>query len=184
MLCCGAYLAENATIQNMEANQFAQHLKEAKAWCFSRLLHDANNNLRSPDLKPEHIEIGMGVLDWPSQQRQTVVDELTRKRAQLLKSWEFEQSLDDNGRVLVFIPDHSLFDGAAEVETGGFFDDNNVPAWDTWIDYVEGHLLSWVPSNLVELVEGGIQVNPEECIMWAKDVDILFLRRSAIHPLL
>jgi len=166
----------------METELVTQRLKETQAWCASCLSHSANYNLRSPELKPKHIETGLGLLDWTPQQRQTGVDELAGKRAQLLNSRRFEQSLDDNGRVLVLVPDHSLFDGAAEVETEGFFDGNNVPAWDTWIDYIEGHLLAWVPSVLVELVEGGIQVNPEQCIMWASDVDIPFLRHPAIHP--
>ena len=81
-------------------------------------------------------------------------------------------------------PDYSLFDGAAEVETHGFFDSFNLPPWDTWISYVHEHLLAWVPSALVELVDGGIQVNAEQCIVWADDGDTPFLRHPAVRPLL
>jgi hypothetical protein len=39
------------------------------------------------------------------------------------------------GRLLAFALDHTLSDGAAYVATNGFFDGDNIPAWDTWITY-------------------------------------------------
>jgi len=37
---------------------------------------------------------------------------------------------------LVVEPTQSLFDGAARVASSGYFDDNNVPPWDTWVTAV------------------------------------------------
>jgi hypothetical protein len=37
------------------------------------------------------------------------------------------------GRLLIYFPNHDLACGAAEQETAGFFDVNNVPPWDTWV---------------------------------------------------
>lgn len=34
------------------------------------------------------------------------------------------------------------------------------------------YLLSWVPTELVPLVEEAIDVNPEGCLMWANLLDI------------
>ena len=168
----------------MESHHFAQRLMETKAWCISCLSQNANHDFRSAELKPEQIENGRGMFDWTSQETQAIINELAGKRAQLLNSRRSEQSLDDIGRVLVFMPHDSLSDGFARQETDGFFDDDNAPAWDTWIGYVDDHLLAWVPSALVELVGWGIQVNPEQCILWATDLDLPFLRHPAVQPLL
>lgn len=64
-----------------------------------------------------------------------------------------------------------MYDGAAQAETGGWFDADNIPPSDTWICMVDEMLISWVPASFVELVQGGIDVNPEECICWLEQVD-------------
>ena len=70
----------------------------------------------------------------------------------------------------------SLADGAALVESKGFFDACNVPPWDTWVAYLpsnrEHHnvVLCWVPACFHEVVGVGIDVNPERCIYWARDL--------------
>jgi hypothetical protein len=87
------------------------------------------------------------------------------------------------GRLLLFDPDASLFDGAAEVTSQGFFDAANTPPWDTWVyydtdpdrrydDFFSTLLISWVPPAMVEFANEGISVNPEGCIRWAADVDV------------
>jgi hypothetical protein len=84
------------------------------------------------------------------------------------------------GRVLVYFPDDELADGAAEVQSEGFFDVHNTPPWDTWLAMAEDvgrsernpYLLAWVPDELIHLAQWGIDVNPEECILWLKDCDV------------
>jgi hypothetical protein len=71
------------------------------------------------------------------------------------------------GRLLYYEPDRNLACGAACLSSGGFFDVNNVPPWDTWLCLTEdGVLVSWVPPDLVDRVAAGIEVNPEVCIQW------------------
>lgn len=69
----------------------------------------------------------------------------------------------------------SLAHGLEESETGGYVDVDNIPPWDTWIDYVyeaNGNcLLSWVPGPFVSLVSDGIAVSPEMCFRWLDDTD-------------
>jgi len=108
------------------------------------------------------------------------------------------QGLDEPGRsqpegkLLLFYPDGSLFDGAAEVASRGFFDSDNVPAWDTWVYYGtdgsglkrncdEAFLVSWIPREFVSLVIDGIAVNPENSIQWASTVDRNFTRLLKEH---
>jgi hypothetical protein len=121
-------------------------------------------------------------------QWQQHVEQLAMKRAALLHTQDtsFLQLLQlrPGGRLLAFDLQGTLSDGAAKLATQGFFDDDNVPAWDTWISYVvaitvsstswhpfDSYLLSWVPEPLVDVVEAGIYVNPEKCIRWAAHLD-------------
>lgn len=86
------------------------------------------------------------------------------------------------GRLLVYFPDADLADGAAESVSGGFFDVHNVPPWDTWIALAEDqngpapsyaqYVVSWVPQGLVACAQEGIDVNPEECIVWLDDAAV------------
>lgn len=74
-----------------------------------------------------------------------------------------------DGRLLLFAPEDNLSDGAAEYASMGFFDVENVPPWDTWIVMFGKYLVSWVPPQLIRLVQEGLDVNPEQCILWAND---------------
>jgi len=98
----------------------------------------------------------------------------------------------EGGRLVVYFPDADLCDGAAEVESRGYFDVHNCPPWGTWVGFFsEGpsthecyanYLVSWVPPEFLELVSGAIHVNPEECIVWLDDSDValrLLLSRAA-----
>jgi hypothetical protein len=33
----------------------------------------------------------------------------------------------------------------------------------------EEYLVSWVPPQLLELANAGVEVNPEQCILWAPE---------------
>lgn len=65
----------------------------------------------------------------------------------------------------------------SEVETKGYFDVNNTPPWDTWVALLhtpnaklwETSLIAWVPRVFVPLVEAGINVIPESCVLWLED---------------
>jgi hypothetical protein len=72
------------------------------------------------------------------------------------------------GRLLYFAPDETLSDGAACLQSQGFFDVYNAPPWDTWL-CMAGHqfLISWVPPAFLERVDEGVNANPEGCIFWA-----------------
>ncbi len=69
----------------------------------------------------------------------------------------------------------NLAHGLEESETRGYVDIDNIPPWDTWIDYVvetnANYLLSWVPEQFVTLVTAGIAVSPEECFCFLDDTN-------------
>jgi hypothetical protein len=149
-------------------------LAQTIAWCSPRANPtDAATSLRSEQPRPWVLETD----------RATTVRQVLAARASTdpaVRSATPVESVDDlgNGRLLLYFPDANLADGAAELETSGFFDIENVPPWDTWIglfrdepadiSFVD-YLVSWVPAEFVDSVERGINVNPEECILWLAD---------------
>ena len=86
------------------------------------------------------------------------------------------------GRLLCFFPDGNLCDGAAELESDGFFDVCNTPPWDTWVGYFcdetdpnssyANYLLAYVPKQLVSLASDGVLANVEQCIMWLDETGV------------
>lgn len=189
---------------------FERRLAETVAWCDGR----NPDTLRTPALRPESLLarsiVARGRQGWShllggfivrqrqtvwsqptTDQRQRIVNALANRRVNLLP--ERREYLDQGirkpskGRLVLFDPDDTLSDGAAESESHRYFDVDNVPAWDTWVFFVEdgprrgainhSYLVAWVPSHLVEAVNRGIQVNPEECIRWGADVDTTLTRK-------
>lgn len=81
------------------------------------------------------------------------------------------------GRLIAYSPDSNLACGTSEAETKGYFDVNNTPPWDTWVALLddpnakhwESSLIAWVPPAFVQLVQAGINVIPEECVLWLED---------------
>lgn len=74
----------------------------------------------------------------------------------------------------MYFPDEEINDGAAEYDSGGFFDQHDAPPWDTWLGLFDDGddsecLVSWVPPSLVEIAQRGIAINPVDCIQWLSD---------------
>lgn len=158
-----------------ETDILRQSLAETIAWVSARAsLKDPRNSTRNAMLDPK-----LGSPPSVDEIREGLVS-LSYKRRQLLR--ESGIPVKDfsgqavPGRLMVIYPDFNLTDGAAEPETHGFLDMLNMPPWDTWVGLYTGQapgiegdatgLIAWVPSQMVELVDRGIRVNPEECIMW------------------
>jgi hypothetical protein len=154
--------------------QFELRLAEATAWCNSHANPaDPKDSLRNDLLQP----------NWLDGSRSKIVNSVVRTRSSYLSQKKLNpvRSISDlkGGKLLVYFPDADLADGAAEVASKGFFDVHNLPAWDTWVGLFQNtgpldasyviYLVAYVPSALVEVVNYGIEVNPEECIMWLAD---------------
>ena len=92
------------------------------------------------------------------------------------------------GRLLAYFPDDNLACGIAEAESQGFFDTDNIPPYDTWVwmvrnvrSFTKGemevnYLVAWVPPDFIALASGGVDVNPEGCILWLDMLDDAFVR--------
>jgi uncharacterized protein (TIGR02996 family) len=177
---------------------FRRRLAETIAWCAT---HRANGEfLRTATLVPPSLLSGStgegGGWHCPtSREREAIVNALANRRAQLLVAERGHPPSLDNGlaggRLLLFAPDGTLSDGAAEVESGGFFDADNVPPWDTWVICigpahwrVVPRLVAWAPPAWAHAADAGMAVNPERCVMWAEEIDTVFTRKLRAAELL
>jgi hypothetical protein len=119
--------------------------------------------LRSPAIAPNE---SLSDARADEEQKTEIVRSVVRKRSKLV--FTAERPVDPNtGKLLLYTPDDNLADGAARYASQGFFDDDNVPPWDTWVAFSQGALLTWVPPQLLQLAQSGIDANPECCIRWA-----------------
>lgn len=149
-------------------------LSETMAWCELKRMGPPVTRFRSPELNPD------GNLN-PAPDSLFIVETVCRRRAELLtvcKAPSFHE-LKKEGQLLVFYPNLSLFDGAAELSSDGYFNSNNEPPWDTWVYFDETppfededyrfFLFSWVPNSYLSIAQRGMNANPEGCIEWLSE---------------
>jgi hypothetical protein len=163
---------------NKEAlEQFKLRLAQTIFWSAPRAdIRNPATSLRTLELRPRLLEGS----------RVSAVDTVARSR-ELLGGAEIRKAATPSrlrgGRLLIYFPENDLACGAAEQETAGFFDVNNVPPWDTWVDYCKDeqsnvdffdseYLIAWVPPEFLSLANEGIDVNPEQCIQWLSDTSV------------
>ena len=153
-------------------------LAEAVAWCDSLTsLADLKSETLRPSLfhdGPDHLVRDLG----QSRQHQL--------RYRKLKV-RYESPVVATGRFMLYFPDENLADGYAAAVSGGFFDVDNLPAYDTWVSFFseEDHprrsarryLLCYVPTPLIDAADAGIEGNPEACIVWLEQSDASIRRR-------
>src|SRR4051794_11881850 len=108
---------------------FELRLAQTIAWCSPRArLDDPATSLRSDRLQPSAFET----------ERATSVSLVLESRASIDRDVGTASPVNTandlgGGRLLLYFPDANLADGAAEVETRGFLDIENMPPWDTWV---------------------------------------------------
>lgn len=158
---------------NERVNQrwFRRKVSETEEWRHAMTLlqevRDAlgslEHQLRSAALRPTSA-LNEQHVPWAD-----VVAAVVAKRSPLVRGTLLQKDVEAQveGRLLLYVPSENLADGAAQVSSCGFFDGNNVPPWDIWVDFSEQTLISWVPPAFVEAAQMGIDVNPENCIRWA-----------------
>jgi hypothetical protein len=149
---------------------FERRLAEAIAWCAPRVRGaDPAGSLRDPELRPRAL----------GPDRASAVRTVVRGRASRSRTASADGVAElQGGRLLIYFPDADLSDGAAEAESGGFFDVYNTPPWDTWVALFRDedadvstaeYVVCWVPPALIEVAARGIEVNPERCIVWLEE---------------
>jgi hypothetical protein len=163
-----AFLADKTSFWKSALYQRAKEFyKKAKLTNITPLARQ----LRSPILQPSCAKFP----EIRAEQVQIVEDLAIRRANQLRLRQLYPPILLNNladGRLVLYSPDENLCDGAAQYTSKGFFDVDNIPPWDTWVCFFERYLVSWVPPELLELASQGIDVNPEQCILWAPETEL------------
>lgn len=183
-------------LYNPSMPEFRRRLDEVMRWCAWRTrTADPVGSLRSPEFAPR-----------PAERLAESVHRDSLESIALLRRAALERDAvpaaapahTQGGRLLFYDADGSLFDGAAEAESRGFLDADNAPPWDTWLGFIrepdiagrrwcQTYVLAWIPPAFVPAVDLGIQVNPEECILWANDPkleELVFIQRLRAADLL
>ena len=176
-------------------------LAETITWCTRNPQVKPKDSLRNSRWRPPSFYYPESVYD-----PHIIVEQLCNQRSDELRFgygnlYPNEPATNlAGGRLLLYDPYQNLADGAAELESQGFFNVDNEPAWDTWVsfihfpdksekrnriylsgqyvwsqlggDYFASCLISWIPPQLLDLVTQGVNVNPELCIAWADDTDM------------
>lgn len=130
-------------------------------------LAPVEHQLRSLALKPSD---SIGSI-YCEERRQEIVDDVIARRSSLIQ-WRLanERVIIPgllHGRILLYVPSDNVSDGASRYASNGFFDPDDCPLWDSWLQYRDRIFLSWVPEVLFPLAQAGIDANPVECIRWA-----------------
>ncbi len=158
-----------------DKHKIIQLAEEVDAW--ANLFFDKRNyskSLRSSVLKPpEEISTFVKPL-----KRQRIVSDVSSRRSKFLKEKSVVLSGLSKGRLLGFYPDQSHQDGIVSMFCNDFISQEDCPPWDIWLfcstnsieDGYEGEscLFSWVPEQLVSLVDKAIGQDAFESLIWCK----------------
>jgi len=179
----GTWEYGHADAGTMPDRMLFTRIAETIGWCRMIL----RNNGWQPSLRTEHIRprlLSDGI-------DQTVCDVGHSRTWEIgRKVYERDQLTDlMGGRLMVYFPDANLVDGAAMSASDAFFDEHNIPPWDTWISFFDDksviqqsysrYLLAYVPAELTDQAARGILANPEECIGWLGDAPLKLCKRIA-----
>lgn len=130
-----------------------ERLAETISWDQRRVaLGNMAESLRSPALAPP------SALPWPE-----TVHAVAEKRVQQLgRSWRRSLEPFGGGLLLLYFPAPSHSGGKARAASDGYFDERDVPPWDTWVAYVEeasrSYLAVWVPPEGLASVTAALRV--------------------------
>jgi len=179
----------------IELDVFKKRLNETVAWCNKHIVpDDPARSLRSLDLRPPTLRLCPRLnIDLHD-----VVQAIADERAHWVTVWNLKSSGVTNGRLLICTSaTESIPDGAVTEESKGFYDDDDMPPWDTWLCYLYNeeilsnrklyrreYLVSWVPPEFIDLANIGVEMHFLGCMTWAKEEDTPFTRQLTTADLL
>jgi hypothetical protein len=182
-------------ISDLEVEICKMALLGAMEWSRNR----TTDQLRSPALKPQYqmrdFGSGNSMPLWLETyynlgQWKAASAEVQARRADLVSS-----SMPDGGdfstiikkNVFVYFPNRSAVDGQSAAATENFFDNDDVPPWDTWVhyildfdciedlvgtpsDYSKACLICYVDDRHCDIAARGIESNMAGCLAWYRDL--------------
>lgn len=159
---------------NLSVDACRLSLAQAVAWCNPRVDPETPaTSLRSHELCAALPESAIDGGYW---QTLDVVNRLIGLRATLVPHATAPQV--HAGRLVCCDVSASVASGGSRLYSDEYFDDFDVPPWDTWVAWFpdrnpvqpdNGYLIAWVPPAFCDLAQRGIDANAAECVFWADD---------------
>jgi hypothetical protein len=166
-------------------------LAEAILWCTGHLSpDDPATSLRSSILRPPRLTAPDSVKIGSEE----IVNTVARRRANLVSNQDrirVNPARDLAGGRLLFCTSatESIPDGYVSTASEGFYDEDDLPPWDTWLYYIVPDmeivggayapecLVSWVPAAWIDLAMIGVKEHFLDCMQWAEQIDIPLTRQ-------
>jgi hypothetical protein len=132
---------------------FQERLAETISWCLRAVkLGPLSTALRTLAHVPPPA------LPWPD-----TVRAVSEARLKVLgRSWRRTLDPLGGGELLTYRPGHPGSGGGAREASEGYFDDRDIPPWDTWVAWIEEldrqYLICWVPAEAMAAVSAGMGV--------------------------
>lgn len=153
-------------------------LREAIAFCSARETEgELRTAFRTPALNPGlSAEPRSDPVDWTI--GRAPVERVIKARRHFLPPGVQTDRFGPGpvqGRLILFEAGVELFEGLGADETRGFVDEADTPSWDTWVAWVvekrsaaesRGHLVAWIPSTLVDLVQAAADLCTTNALRW------------------
>ncbi|HEY7682370.1 MAG TPA: hypothetical protein VH879_06975 [Gemmatimonadales bacterium] len=133
---------------------FRERLAETVSWCQRRAEQgDLKDALRTAELAPP-----------PASSWHETVRAVAEARVQRLgRSWRRSLEPLGGGQLVLYFPTPPHSRGRARSASAGYFDDRDIPPWDTWIAYIEeparSYLVCWVPPQATEAVTEALKLS-------------------------
>ena len=173
-------------LEQFVAAEIINRLSETIAWCSRHArATDAGVSTRTAILRPPvmsrpPLEILQSLIDVPYQAQEAVEFVCESRRRELVRIGIVPDlvGLDmAGGRILCTTIDTDAC-AAATGPSNGFFDENDLPGWDTWFYHRTTHerwgaIYCWVPPQLVELANSGMICIPVQSVGWLQSINEL-----------
>jgi hypothetical protein len=169
------YHERNSLLRRLP-NWLRRHLPSERRWTRAMtLLGEADPDSLAPlehQLRTSALAPAESIGNIQSEERRhEIVDSVIKLRSSLINAHlaggPTIAPSRPQGRLLLYVPDENVADGASRYASNGFFDPYDCPPWDLWLQYSDRTLISWVPEVLFPLAQAGIDANPIDCIRWA-----------------
>jgi len=169
--------------QPFVTDEFRISLAETIAWCLAKPKPwNPQYTFRSPELAYQSLHHFNNKSD---DFRTTLINDVVEMRCWLLRGENNKTPRPQpanslhGGRLFGYNPDINCFHGLEAQECEDFLNVASVPPWDTWVAFFdrpinslwEVCLVSWVPAELVDMLDAAISVCPEESIWWTDKFD-------------
>jgi len=135
---------------------FQERLAETISWCLRAVkVGPLESALRTITFVPPPA------LPWP----ETVRAVAEARLKTLGRSWRRTLDPLGGGDLLIHLPRHATSGGAAREASHGYFDDRDLPPWDTWVAWIEEqhreYLICWVPPEAMSTAAAGMAMATE-----------------------